>query len=284
MRCYRKSDPHPSLIMPVEGPSSGAHRARGYAPERERTYHVSIVIGPEVSAWVARDMHDPQALALAWGAGAEALHHPDLPQHPRSVTYVSLPQLSTLVPDGAIEPGTSADHLKLVHGRIPAVAVREQPVEPLGAQCLYVNEAEHERRILDRYAFARSLPLQAVLVNSARERSENGPVLVVHRGEERIDVAIADRNALLLSASYPARTPSDVLYFCLLATEQTEHSPTTMAVRMGGTHITRADRDLLSRYFSDAAPAWPWPQSQLFPAGMEPERWLAAFDQFTCVS
>lgn len=270
--------------MPIDGPASGAYRVKGYAPDQERTYHLGVVIGPETSAWVARDDRNAQVVALAWAPGAEALRHADLPKHPRSVTYVSLPQWSTLVPDGALEAGTTIDHLKLVHGRLPSTTVREEPVETLGAQCLYVSEAGHERIVLDRYAFARSLPLQAVLVHSARTRSGNGPVLLIHRGAERLDVAIAERGALLLSSSYPARTAADVLYFCLLATERTGQKPATISLRIGGTHITHADRDLLGRYFPDAAPARPSLQTAPLPDSIEADRWLAAFEQSVCVS
>lgn len=270
--------------MSAERPSSGAYRSQDYAPDLERTYHVCVLIGPDSSAWSAHGERLGHVVAMAWAPGAEALQHRDLPRAPRSVTYVPLPQWSTLVPDGALEPGTTADHLKLVHDALPTSEVREAPIATLGAQCLYTCNADHERTLLDRYAFARSLPLQAVLVNSVRERSSAGPVLLLHRGAERIDVAIADRGSLLLSTSYPARTPEDVLYFCLLATERTALAPTTIAVRSGGTHITPADRDLLSRYFADAGPALAISINGPMPPSIEMDRWLAVFDQCTCVS
>lgn len=270
--------------MSIDRTTEGAYRVKDHRADQERAHHVGIVIGPELSAWVARDVRDLRVVAMAWGTDATALRHADLPKQPRSVTFVSLPEWSTLVPDGALEPGTTLHHLKLVHGKLPTTAVREEPVATLGAQCLYVNTAEHERMVLDRFPIARSLPLQAVLVNGARTRSANGPVLVMHRGAERLDVAIADKGTLLLSSSYPARTAEDMLYFCLMAAERCGFAPGTIAVRSGGTHLVHFDRELLSRYFTDHSTAVPRNATDIWPADADAGRWLAAFDQFACVS
>ncbi|MBL7944617.1 MAG: DUF3822 family protein [Flavobacteriales bacterium] len=270
--------------MAIEGVTTGAYRANDYRPEEERRYHVGIVIGPALSAWVVRDARNTHVAALAWAAEERALKHADLPQHPRSVTFVALPEWSTLVPDGALEPGTAVDHLTLVHGKLPSHLVREEPVQPLGAQCLYVNESIHERAVLDRYPIARSLPLQGVLVHGARTRSMQGPTMLMHRGGERLDIAIADKGNLLLSSSYPARTAEDVLYFCLMAADRVGCDPGRLAVRLGGTHLMTTDRELLGRYFVDTASAVPPTTMATIPTTVEVDRWLAAFDQFACVS
>lgn len=267
--------------MASEGTATGAYRANDYRAADDRRYHVGIVIGPDVSAWVARDVRDTRVAALAWAPAGQALHAGDPPTHPRSVTFVALPEWSTLVPEGALQPGTAVDHLALVHGKLPSRPVREEPVQPLGAQCLYVNASDHERTVLDRYPIARSLPLQAVLVHGARSRSLQGPTLLMHRGSERLDIAVANKGELLLSSSYPARTAEDVLYFCLLAAERVGCDPSTLAVRLGGTHLDPADRETLRRYFGDTASSVA-PTSAL--AGVQPDRWLAAFEQFACVS
>lgn len=270
--------------MAIEGARTGAYRAKDYRADDERRYHVGIVVGPELSAWVVRDTLNSSVAALAWAPEGKALDHADLPRQPRSVTFVALPEWSTLVPDGALAPGTAVDHLALVHGKLPSQLVREEPVQPLGAQCLYVNGSIHERAVLDRYPIARSLPLQAVLVHGTRTRSMQGPTLLMHRGGERLDIAIADKGDLLLSSSYPARTAEDVLYFCLMAAERVDRDPAQLAVRVGGTHLSTNDRDLLSRYFADAASAIPASLAGPIPSGVETDRWLAAFDQFACVS
>ncbi len=268
--------------MATELNMTGAFRAKSHTADAERAHHVGMVIGPDLAAWVARDLATDEVTAMAWAPDLNVLRHADLPERPRSVTYVSLPEWSTLVPDGALEPGTSADHLKLVFGKLPGNAVREEPVNTISAQCLYVNEAAHERTILERFPIARSLPLQAVLVHGTRARSHAGPVLLFHRGAERVDVAIASKGELLLSTSYPARTSEDLLYYCLLATERTGHTPESIRLHAGGTHLTSADRALLSTYFSTILAAVP--STTTGGAVAEPERWLAAFDQSACVS
>lgn len=270
--------------MVVERLTPGSHRSKDHRPEAERIHHVAMVLGQGVSGWVAHDMERGHVTALHWAPDADAIRSKDLPGHPRSVTYVTLPEWSTLVPDGALEPGTALEHLTLVHGRLPIGNVREESVDTLRAQCLYVPDPSNERLILERYPIARSLPLQAIMVNGVRSRARLGPALLMHRGADRLDVAIADRQDLLLSSSYPARTPEDILYFCLMAAEQAGLRPDDIALRSGGTHLTKGDRDLLSSYFADHAAAVPSTAIGDLPGGMEAERWLAAFDQITCVS
>lgn len=270
--------------MIVERIAPGTCRTKDHRTEEERAHHVGVVIGQGVSAWVAQDVRNGKVTALHWAPDADALRSMDLPKHPRSVTYVSLPEWSTLVPEGALGHGTSEDHLALVHGRLPGTDVREEPLHTIGAQCLYLAEPTNEHSILDRYPFARSLPLQAVLVNGARSRVRNSPVLLLHRGADRMDVAIADRNGLLLSSSYPARTAEDVLYFCLMATERTGLRPEHVALRTGGTHLRKAERELLSTYFADHASAIPNTVLGPLPGDLEADQWLAAFDQIACVS
>jgi len=245
---------------------------------------VALVLGQGVSGWVAHDLDHGRVTAMHWAPDADAIRSTDLPNRPRSVTYVILPECSTLVPDGAFEPGTALEHLALVHGRLPAGTVREEAVDTLRAQCLYIPDATHERSILERYPIARSLPLQAVMVNGARTRAHLGPVLLLHRGADRLDVTIADERTLLLSTSYPARTPEDILYFCLMATEHAGLRPDGIALRTGGTHLTKVDRDLLTAYFTDHQPAVPSTAIGDLPGGMEADRWLAAFEQIACVS
>ena len=272
------------MNMVAERLAPGSHRSKDYRPEVGRMYHVALVLGQGVSAWVAHDMDSGRVAAMHWAPDADAVRSTDLPSHPRSVTYVTLPEWSTLVPDGALEPGSALDHLTLVHGRSPVGSVREESVGTLGAQCLYVSDLTHERLILERYPMARSLPLQAVLVNGALSRARLGAVLLMHRGADRLDVAIAGGQGLLLSSSYPARTPEDVLYFCLMATERAGLRPDGIALRSGGTHLAKGDRDLLNTYFADHAAAVPAMAVGALPGGMEAERWSAAFDQITCVS
>lgn len=263
----------------------GGRKVGGFDPARERAYHVGILIGQGVSAWVAHDVSTSQPVAMAWGPDADALRSADLPKHPRSVTYVSLPEWSTLVPDGAFDPAAAMSHLTLVHGRLPPRTLRDEPMDTLAANCIYVHDEAHERSVLDRFANARSLPLQALLVRGAQARATKGAVLLVHRGNDRADVAVARGQDVLLSSSYPARTPEDLLYFCLFAAERSGLKPETASIRSGGTHITSTERELLGRYFADHDAAINI-RSLGAPSGDRGplDRWLAAFEQFACVS
>ena len=178
----------------------------------------------------------------------------------------------------------SVEHLILVHGKLPMGQVRDEPVKTLSATCLFAHDETNERAVLDRFPNARALPLQAVLVRGAQMRSTTSPVLLMHRGADRVDLTVANGQRLLLSNSYLARTAEDVLYFCLLAAEKAGIPPAEVKLRSGGTHLLQLERDLLDRYFSDHAPAVPstWPN---IPKALGPvDRWLAAFDQFACVS
>ncbi len=262
----------------------GHQNVPGYDASREREHHLGILIGQDVSAWVAHDLRTLQPVAMGWGPDTDALRSADLPKQPRSVTYVSLPEWSTLVPDGALEPTAAASHLSLVHGKLPHDAVRDEPVRTLGASCIYVHDEAHVRVVLERFPNARSLPLQALLVRGAQARSSSAPVILVHRGKDRADIAVARGQEILLTSSYPARTAEDLLYFCLMAAERCGLQPTSACLRSGGTHLQHNERELLTRYFADHDTAVPfrWPGSRT--NEHEADRWLAAFDQFACVS
>jgi len=262
----------------------GEYKVAHFDPKRDRAFHLAIVLGQGPSACVAHDLETGEPQLLVWAPGVEVLTSPSVPLHPRSVTYVALPEWSTLVPDGALDPTKSAQHLALVHGKLPVAQVRDEPVKTLSATCLFAHDERHEAAVLDRFPNARALPLQAVLVRGAQMRSTAAPVLLMHRGADRVDIALASGQRLLLSNSYLARTAEDVLYFCLLAAEIAGITPAEVKLRTGGTHLLQLERDLLERYFKDHAPAIPstWPN---IPTSLGPmDRWMAAFDQFACVS
>lgn len=263
----------------------GSHRSAHYDSRRERAHHLGILIGQGVTAWVAHDVHTAEPEMLAWSTGSDALHDADLPTHPRSVSFVSLPEWSTLVPDGAMAPENAKQHLTLVHGALPNGVVRDEPVQTLGATCLYVHDASLEQAVLERFPNARAIPLQAILVRGAQLRSGSGAVVLVHRGAERADITVACEQRILLSNSYPARTAEDLLYFCLLAAEQCGLRPETVPLRVGGTHVLPAERTLLQRFFADQGSAFPLEmRGTRSPEAGPLDRWFAAMDQFACVS
>ena len=263
----------------------GHLRRTGYDPSVERAHHLGLLVGQGVSACVVHDTRTGEPQFLAWAADVPTLFLAALPKQARSVSFVLLPEWSTLVPDGALGMNNGMQHLALVHGRVPNGAVHDEPVRTLGATCLYTHDGTQERSIVERFRNARSLPLQAVLVHGAQLRSATDPVLLLHRGMDRTDVCIAQGQRVLLSTSYPVRTAEDLLYFCLLAVERCGLPPDQVALRYGGTHLEDAERSILQRYFTLAASATPplWP-GNAGESATPIHRWSAAVDQHACVS
>ncbi len=263
----------------------GSSKTSRYAPDKERGLHLSLLIGQEWSAWAAHHVEHGTVEALCWGRNDQALNDDLLPRMPHSVSFVSLPEWSTLVPDAAFTPGSEAHYLKLVHGTLPTGAMRDEPIASLAAKCIYVHDDLTERTVLQLYPNARALPLHGVLLRAAEARHGSAPLILAHRSAERLDVHVMREGRLLLSNSYPARSVHDVLYFTLLAADVTGLDAQTAEVQLCGTHIGTADLDLVRRYFPFCIPASGPGWSELKPsAGTAPERWLAALDQFACVS
>ena len=259
-------------------------RSGTYDRTRERAFHLSVLLGEGVCAWVVHATGNGELVAMAWSAGDLALKDNHLPEHPVSVSYVALPEWSTLVPDAALVPGTEAQHLSLVHGNAPKGQIRTEPVRLLGATCIYSRSAQAEKTLLELFANARPLPLRSILVRGVLSRSSSKPSVLLHKGADRTEIAIAYQNHLLLCNSFPVHTSADLLYFTLLSVERTGHSPADIDLFYGGTHLNANDRELLAKYFKhlDGAVLDPFPDSN---AEQDPaDRWLAALEQFACVS
>jgi hypothetical protein len=163
--------------------------------------------------------------------------------------------------------------------------MRDEPVRSLGATCIYVHDDREEHDVLQRFPHARALPMQGLMVRSAKALGADRAVILLHRGADRLDVAVVDRGSLLLSNTYPARSAHDVLYFTLLALERTGQAPSAIRLCYGGTHLSDAERDLLGRYVNDCRPAseLPWKHDNTTTEG-KAYRWMAALEQFACVS
>lgn len=256
-----------------------------YDPARDRAYHLGLLLGQGISAWAVHALEDGAPVALGWADEANALKAAELPLHPVTVSFVTLPEWSTLVPDGALAPGSESAHLALVYGRIPSGAMRDEPVRSLGATCVYVHDDVAERVVLERFPRARPVPMQGLMVRTALARCTDRPVVLVHRAVERADVAIAGHGRLLLSNTFPARTAQDLLYFTLLAVERSGLAAADVQLLWSGTHFTPAEQELFARFFphtGDALnPAW---RKQAVYAAERPERWMAVMEQFACVS
>lgn len=263
----------------------GSLTAARYDPHRPKAHHLSMLCAPGLTAWCVQGVGDGATLALHWGEDATVLQDPQFPLQPVSVSFITLPEWSTMVPQGVLEPGTEADHLAFVHGRLPSGAMRDEPVRSLGATCIYVHDDVTERAVLERVPNARALPMQGLMVRSALSRAHEGPCMLMHRGHDRLDVAIADRGRVLMSNTYPARTGQDLLYFTLLALERTGLSPKTCPVQVSGTHLTDGERGLLGRYLDHMIPATPpLPAELQAPVNLMADRWMALLEQFACVS
>jgi hypothetical protein len=261
----------------------GSYRASRYDPARARAYHLSILVGQGLSAWSVHEIEIGRPVALGWAGANDALIDQQLPAQPATVSFVSLPEWSTLVPDGALAPGSEADHLALVHGGLPTGAMRDEPVPSLAATCIYVHNDMAERAVLDRFPNARPMALQSVMVRSVLARSTEQCVVLLHRGAEQLAVAVARQGRLLLSNSFTARTAQDVLYFALYVVEQLGLQPADVDLRISGTHLTGTERDLLNRYFARCTPTetalWP---GHIAGEKMPVDRWFAALEQYAC--
>jgi hypothetical protein len=262
----------------------GSYRASRYEPARPRAFHLSLLTGQGLSAWAAHECTTGMAVALGWAGGNDALIDRHLPQHPASISFVSLPEWSALVPDGALAPGTEAKHLALVHGGLPTGAMRDEAVRSLGATCIYVHNDLAERAVLDKFPNARPLPMQSIMIRSTLARCGTDPIALIHRSADQLAVAIAWKHKILLSNTFPAKTAHDMLYYTLLAVEQTGYQAADVALRFGGTHLNNGERDLLLHYFKDCTPVG----MPLWPGFVENDqaplyRWFAVLEQFACV-
>ena len=113
-----------------------------------------------------------------------------LPVHPSTVSFTALPETSTLVPESALVPGTELRHLKLVHGKVPTGLLRDEPVEAIGAHCIYLHDETAERSLTGRYPQARPVPMRSLLIRLGLEG--NGWQLVLYRTRQRMDLVLVD--------------------------------------------------------------------------------------------
>jgi len=257
-----------------------------YDPAREHAWHLSCWLAPDLHAWCVHDRSTGKLRALVAASGSDLPQPERLPAKPGSVSFTALPEVSTLVPRVALEAGTGIQHLKLVHGTVPTGLLRDEPIDTLGAHCIYLHGEPAELALLGRYPGGRSLPLLGTLVGHALGRSTNGPLAVLHRSHQRLDLVVADRGRLLLSNAFHATTAEDVLYFTLLAAEQCRLAPDTITVRAGGTHLTPTEEHLLGRYFVHG-PVPSTAASDPALEGMEladAHHWTALIEQFACAS
>lgn len=257
-----------------------------YDPAQEHAWHLSFWLSPGLQAWSVHERSSGRLVGLASGPNEDLPLPGRLPVRPSSVSFTAMPEVSALVPESAMEPGSGLQHLKLVHGKVPTGLLRDEPVDTLGAHCIYLHDEQAELNLLKRFPGARSLPLQGTLISHALGRSASAPVAVVHRAPNRVDLVVADHGRLLLSNTFFATTPEDVLYYTLFAVEQCGLAPGDIQLRTGGTHLTAADEHLLADYFTSGPVPTTGKADPVLSLLALPDahRWTGLIEQFPCAS
>ena len=256
-----------------------------YDAAKDRAWHLSVWASPDISAWCVHDVSTGRCVALSSDHGALLPDEALLPKRPMSVSFTALPEISTLVPENALAPGSEMRHLKMVHGHLPTGLLRDEPIGALGARCVYLHDEQAEHRLVTRFPHARSLPLQAVLVHAALARSSGKHTVLIHRSAKRLDLAIARDQRLLLSNTFHAVASEDLLYYTLFALEQCGARPDNARCLTCGTHLSAADEELLARYLPEIAHVV-GPEDQRL-SGLNvagPHHFAAMLEQFACAS
>ena len=241
--------------------------------------HVSVLQGPAFAGWCAHELKTGAVLALHAAHNAVLPAVDLLPRDPGSATCVVLPEWSVLVPDGALQEGSEAVHLRATFGRDPVGVIRRDHVELLDAHSIHVHEPSAESIAMVHVPLARPLAMQALLIQAAMSRRADRNVVLLHFGTDRMDAVLATPANIVLSNTFPIRTPEDALYFALLAAERTKHQPADLQLLYCGPQANDNMIALLEKYFADSAPALPRTALDV----ERPERWLALTEQFACV-
>jgi hypothetical protein len=256
-----------------------------YDPSRDRTWHLSIWAGGSLTGWAVHDLETGRCMAMHVAPGEDLPAADRLPERPARTTFVALPEISTLVPESALTPGTELQHLRLVHGSLPTGLLRDEPLGPLGARCIYLHDEAAEHRLLKRFPAARSLPLQGLMVRNALRHASDGPVLLVHRTAQRVDLALARIGTVELTNAFHAVNGEDVLYYALFALDRCGLKPGEVTVVIGGTHLTEAETALLNDYLPLVNAMPQRGDSVVNGLALDaPERFAGLLDQFACAS
>lgn len=260
-------------------------RHKNYDPDTTRSWHLSILMAPDLLAWSAHSVEDGQVMAFHSERGSALTLKGALPTGPATVSFTALPETSTLVPESAITSGNEMRFLKLVHGPVPTGLLRDEPIATLDARCIYLHDEDSELFLMGRYPQARPVPLQAVLVNSALSRSDGHASVILHHCADRLDIVVTRQRELLLSNSFHVTCSEDMLYYTLFVLEQCGIAASVAHVLFGGTHWSSSETGRLAEYFEHVAPMISPTAGTI--AGLklqEPHLWSALLEQFACAS
>jgi len=265
-------------------PTHQVHRLPRY--DRDAVgLHVALLVHPDGAAWSVHERGDGRCLCLAHGPAGDWPAMELLPAHPASATFCALPELSTLVPESTLRPGTEAGHLSLVHGPLPTGLLRDEPMDDIGARCVYLHDEAMEHLVLERFPAARALALRTLLVRAALQGGRQAPTLLAHRVGKRMDVVLADAGGLQLSNAYHTATGTDALYHLMNLLDTLQRTAASVEVRWCGPAWPAGDTELLQRYLPKALPAHSTDDATL--AGLDlrkPEAWWALLEQAACAS
>ena len=262
-----------------------AYRTNAYDAAKERAWHLSVWMSPGWNAWCVHDKATGACVALQADKGDALPAETLLPKRPLSVSFTALPEISTLVPESALVPGSEMRFLKMVHGALPTGLLRDEPIGALGARCVYLHDEQAEHRLMMKYPNARSIPLQEILVQSALSRSAKRCAALIHRSEKRLDLTIARDRQLLLSNTVHAVSAEDVLYYALFALEQCGLKPDGTSAIIAGTHLSSGEEELLARYFPTITPAIEMTDPLIAEMKMKsPHHFAGLLEQFACAS
>ena len=262
---------------------TASHFTERYQPGRERAWHLSIWSAPHATAWCVHDITNGSVAGLASGGSDQLPEAERLPKNPASISFIALPEISTLVPEGVLEGGREAAHLELVHGALPTGLLRDEPIDALSARCIYLHDEAVEKRLLHHYPSARPIALQALLIKTAMARAADKPLLLIHRAEQRCDLVIADRTNVRLANSFHAPTATDVLYFTLFALDRSGLKPEEVQALVGGMALSTEVHTLLEGYLPDLGPAIQKNATALSGLSLaRPEHFTALLEQWPC--
>jgi hypothetical protein len=256
-----------------------------YEPAKERAWHLSIWASASLTGWAVHEQETGRCVAVHTKPGEELPNVSEMPSRPARTTFVALPEISTLVPESALTPGTELQHLRLVHGTLPTGLLRDEPVDALGARCIYLHDEATEHRLLKRFPAARPMPLQGLMVRNALRHAAKGPVLLLHRTAQRVDIAVARLGQVALSNAFHAISAEDVLYYTLFALDRTGQRTEEVCVMVGGTHLENAEVNLLRDYLPGVRPALDPDDGVVNGLKLDaPERLSGLLDQCACAS
>lgn len=256
-----------------------------YDAARERAWHLSVHMAPGYHAWCVHDVQNGCCVALYADKGEDLPHASHLPLRPVSVSFVALPEISTLVPESALTPGSEMLHLKRVHGHLPTGLLRDEPLPSLSARCIYLHDEKAEHRLLSRFPNARSLPLSSVMVHDALAASTGRTVLLMDRSANRLDLVMAHDQQLLLCNTFHATNAEDILYYILLVVEECGKKAEGVHLLTAGTHLLGTEEQLLARYLPKVSPAIGARDPLLRFSGLEAShQFTALLHQYACAS